>query len=334
MNRGERLGMAATAETTPETGAAERKRHSMATDLFLRLVREKPLGTLGAVIILLLILVGIFADVIAPYGVNEMDLYARLEGPSAAHLMGTDNLGRDLFSRIAYGARISMYVGLGASAIATLGAAIIGIVSGFFGGWVDMVIQRFVDAFMCFPPLFILLTVMSVLGPGLLQVILVLGIWTSIGQSRIVRSAVISIRRNMYVEAARAIGTPPSAILVRHILPNIMAPIIILFTTTMGAMILAEATLSFLGFGIPPPTPAWGGMLSRSGRTFMLYAPWMALWPGLALIVVVYGINMLGDAVRDILDPKLRGGLGRYGGVKVEKKKKWNQAQGLTGGEE
>jgi len=287
-------------EISPEA-IEERKSHSLLVDLVIRLVREKPLGTVGGVIVLVLFLVG------AP--------------PSGSHLMGADNLGRDLLSRIIFGARISMYVGLGASVISTVGATLIGIVSGWFGGKTDMVIQRIVDAFMCFPPLFLLLTVMAILGPGLIQVILVLGILTWFGSSRVVRSAVIAIKMNVYLEAAKAIGAPQGRIVLRHILPNIMAPIIIMFTVGMGGFILAEATLSFLGFGIPPPTPSWGGMLSESGRRYMLLAPWMALWPGLALAIVVYGINMLGDAARDILDPRLRGGLGRYGKAKVKETK-------------
>ena len=300
----------------PAEALDERKRHSLLVDLVIRLVREKPLGTIGGVIVLVLFLVGIFANFLAPYGFNEIQLSDRLSPPSGSHLMGADNLGRDLLSRIIFGARISMYVGMGASILATFGATMIGIISGWFGGKTDMVIQRFVDSIMCFPPLFILLTVMALLGPGLIQVILVLGILTWFGSSRIVRAAVIGIKMNVYLEAAKAIGAPPTKILARHILPNIMAPIIIMFTIGMGGFILAEATLSFLGFGIPPPTPSWGGMLSESGRRYMLLAPWMALWPGAALAIVVYGINMLGDAVRDILDPRLRGGLGRYGGVK------------------
>jgi len=300
----------------------ERKRHSLLVDVVIRLVKEKPLGTVGGVIVLVLFLVGIFADFLAPYGYNEIQLAARLAPPSGQYLLGADNLGRDLMSRIIFGARISMYVGLGSSVVATIGGVLIGIISGWFGGKTDMIIQRLVDAVMCFPPLFFLLTVMAILGPGLIQVIMVLGVLTWFGNSRVVRSAVIAIKMNVYLEAAKAIGASPIRILARHILPNITAPIIIMFTVGMGGFILAESTLSFLGFGIPPPVPSWGGMLSESGRRYMLLAPWMALWPGLALAIVVYGVNMLGDALRDLLDPRLRGGLGRYGNVKVKKAKK------------
>jgi peptide/nickel transport system permease protein len=212
-----------------------------------------------------------------------------------------------------------MYVGLGGSILYTLIAVTIGVLSGFIGGKFDLIAQRFVDGFMCFPPLVFYLTRMALAGPGLVQVILVLGTTTGITGSRVVRSAVIGIKENVYVEAARAIGSSPNRMLIRHILPNIMAPIIIIFTIHVGQFILAEATLSFLGFGIPPPTPSWGGMLSGAGRQFMYLAPWMALWPGAALAIAVYGINMLGDALRDLLDPRLRGGVGRYGMTKAKR---------------
>ncbi len=212
-----------------------------------------------------------------------------------------------------------MIVGLAASAITVFVAVIIGLPSGFTGGKFDLVVQRAVDAFMCFPWLFFVLTIMAITGPGLLNVIIVLGVLYGIWASRIVRSAVIGIKENLYVEAAVAIGSPTWRVLIKNILPNIMAPIIIIFTISVGGMILSEASMSFLGFGIPPPIPSWGGMLSSSGRQYMLIAPWLAIWPGLALSIAVFGINMLGDAVRDILDPRLRGGLGRYGGVGVKK---------------
>ena len=296
-----------------------RKRRPFLLDLFIRLIKEKPMGVVGGVIVLALFLCGIFADVLAPYGFNEFDLDSILSGPSAQHLIGADNLGRDLLSRIIYGARISLIVGVGASALDAIIATLLGIVSGYFGGKTDLIMQRFVDAVMCFPALFLYLTVMAVVGPGVLSVTLVLGITRGIRSSRIVRSAVIGIKENIYVEAARAIGAPAGSILYRHILPNIMAPVIIIFSVAIGHMIIAEASLSFLGFGIPPPTPSWGGMLNQTGRRYMEVAPWLALWPGLSLAVVVYGMNMLGDAMRDLLDPRLRGGIGRYEGVKIKK---------------
>ncbi|MFC2052643.1 ABC transporter permease [Chloroflexota bacterium] len=298
------------------------KKHSLLGEVFTRLLREKPMGTIGFAIVMILFITGVFADVLAPYGMNEIHLADRLGPPSPQYALGTDNLGRDLLSRIIHGARISMYVGLGAAFLATLSAMLVGLVSGFVGGKTDLVIQRFIDAFMSFPPLFIYLTVMALLGPGLIQVILVLGVAYGLRHSRVVRGAVIGIKENAYVEAARAIGCSTIRTINRHILPNVMAPLIILFTVRLGMAIQAEATLSFLGFGIPPPAPSWGGMLSRGGRQYMYQAPWMALWPGLALAIAVYGINMLGDALRDILDPRMRGGLGRYGGVKTKRFRK------------
>ena len=315
--------------TTDTLTEVEPRRHSLLVDLVIRLVKEKPLATIGGVIVLAMFITGIFADLawlglpevgLAPYGINEPNLLASLKPPSTQYILGTDLIGRDLFSRMIHGARVSMIVGLAGSGLCVLVAMIIGLVSGFFGGKFDIVVQRIVDAVMCFPPLFLYLTVMAMLGRGLLQVILVLGVSRGIRNSRVVRSAVIGIKENVYVEAATAIGAPNRRILFQHILPNIMAPIIIIFTITMGGMILSEATLSFLGFGIPPPIPSWGGMLSGQARTYMLMAPWLAVWPGLALSIAVYGINMLGDGVRDILDPRLRGGLGRYGRAKTKKR--------------
>ena len=300
--------------TTVGAVVTEKKRPPFLLEVVIRLVKEKPLGTIGGVIVLILFLVGIFANFLAPYGYNEMVLGARLQGPSTTYWLGTDNLGRDLLSRIIYGARISMIVGLAVPAISVTLSLIIGGISGYFGGTLDLIIQRFVDTVMCFPGLVIMLTVVAIVGPGLVQVILLLGILGGIGGSvRVTRSVVIGVKSNVYVEAARAIGCKSTRVMLKHILPNIMAIVIVSFSMGMGGAILAEATLSFLGFGIPPPAPSWGGMLSGPARRYMLQAPWMALWPGLALSLVVYGMNMLGDGLRDILDPRLRGGLGRYG---------------------
>lgn len=300
---------------------AEEKRHGMFADLCIRLVKEKPLGLIGGVIVLGLFLVGIFADFLAPYGYNETNLSERLAPPSVTHFLGTDNMGRDMLSRIIYGARVSMIVGLAGAGLSAVVGFLVGGVSGYFGGKFDIIFQRFVDAIMCFPSLILYLAIMAIIGQGLLPVILVLGITTGFMASRTIRSAVIGIKQNMYIQAAEATGTKTSSILLRHILPNIMPVIIVGFTLTVGSMILSEAMLSFLGYGIPPPTPTWGSMLQGSARRFMLQAPWMALWPGVALALAVYGVNMFGDALRDLWDPRLRGGLGRYGrAVKIKKR--------------
>ncbi|MFC1939749.1 ABC transporter permease [Chloroflexota bacterium] len=305
----------------------EQKRHSFLIDLIVRLIKEKPLGTIGGVIVLVMFLVGIFADQLAPYGMNEIHLVERLSPPSAKYIFGTDDLGRDVFSRVIGGARISMIVGVAGSCLTAVIALIIGISCAFIGGKFDITIQRIVDAWMAFPMIFVGLTAIALLGPGLVQVILVLGMFDGIRNSRVVRAAAMAIKENVYVQAALTVGCSDFRILARHILPNIMAPVIIVVTVCMGHMIMAEATLSFLGLGIPPPLPSWGGMLSAEGRQFMAMAPWMAIWPGFALSAAVFGINMLGDGMRDLLDPRLRGSLGRYGGVKVKKMvRKSNQA--------
>ena len=230
--------------------ATERKRHSWLVDFFIRLVREKPLGTLGAVI-----------------------------------------------------------------------STTIGMLSGYIGGKIDLILQRFIDAVMCLPFLPILLVIVALVGPGMLTVIIAMGIVWGINGSRWMRGIILSYKENMYIEAAKAIGCPTRRILTRHLLPNVMPFVITGFTISVPGVIITEAALSFLGFGVPPPEPSWGGMLSGPGRTNMFLAPWMAIWPGLALSLVVYSISMFGDALRDLLDPRLRGGVGRYG-VRVKKGKK------------
>jgi peptide/nickel transport system permease protein len=272
-----------------------------------KLLREKRLGAAGAVIALLFLFVGLFATVLAPYGMNEINMKARLQPPSWAHPFGTDNLGRDMLSRCIYGAQISVIIGLAVASIGMVISALIGIVSGYFGGKVDLVIQRFVDAWMSFPGLVVLIVVASVFGSGIPQIIITLGLLIGIGGSRIVRSAVISVREHMYIHAAQSVGASPFRILWRHVLPNVVPPLIVLFTSAVGTAILAESGLSFLGLGVPPPAPTWGGMLSGNGRTFMLQGPWLALAPGLCLTLVVYSTNVFGDALRDILDPRMRG---------------------------
>jgi peptide/nickel transport system permease protein len=272
-----------------------------------RLVREKPLGAFGGLLVLILMLCAMFAHWIAPYPYDETNARQRLKPPSAQFYLGTDNLGRDVFSRIVYGARVSVTVGFGAVALSILLATILGVTSGYFGGKVDVLVQRIVDAAMAFPTLVILLSIMAVLGPGLMNVILVLGIVPSANRSRVIRSATLAAKENQYVEAALAVGASHLRIILRYILPNVMAPIIIIATNALGAVILVESTLSFLGFGVPPPYPSWGEMLSGSGRSYMYKAPWMAIWPGVAISLAVFGFNMLGDALRDLLDPRLRG---------------------------
>ena len=272
-----------------------------------RLIRDKPLGAMGGLVLVFMVLCALFADVLAPYGQNQVSMLERLQAPSWKHWFGTDNLGRDVLSRCLYGARLSVIIGCSAAAIATLISVTIGIVSGYLGGRADMITQRFVDAWMSFPDLVILIVVVSVLGPGMPQTIGTLGLLLGIAGSRIIRSAVVSVRENMYVHAAQSLGASSLHILWKHILPNVLPPIIVLFTTRVGTVILAESGLAFLGLGVPPPAPTWGGMLSGSGRTFMFQGPWLALAPGLCLTMLVYSTNVFGDALRDLLDPRMRG---------------------------
>ena len=272
-----------------------------------RLFRDKPVGAIAGLVFLAFLFCGVFADWLAPYGFNEISPLKRLKPPSWEHPFGTDNLGRDVLSRCLHGAQLSVIIGLSAAALATVISVLIGILTGFLGGRFDMVTQRFVDGWMSFPELVILIVVVSVVGPGMPQIIGTLGLLLGIAGSRIIRSAVVSVRENMYVHAAQSIGASTARILWRHILPNVLPPVIVLFTTRVGAVILAESGLSFLGLGVPPPAPTWGGMLSGSGRTYMFQGPWLALAPGLCLTVVVYATNMFGDALRDLLDPRMRG---------------------------
>ena len=287
-----------------------RWRRSPGSEFFYRLFTEKPLGAFGAVVCVIFLFTGIFADLIAPYGYNEMNPIDRLQAPSFGYWLGTDQIGRDVFSRIVHGARTSLIIGFSAALISILISGLIGITTGFFRGKFDMIVQRMVDAWMSFPDLVVVIVAVSVFGPGMWQVILVLSLLYGIAGSRIVRSAVLSAKENDYVRAAESIGVSVPRILWRHILPNIMAPLIVLFTTRLAAVILVEAALSFLGLGVPPPAPSWGGMLSFEGRSYMFQAPWLAIMPGLAITIVVYNINMFGDAMRDLLDPRMRG----YGG--------------------
>jgi peptide/nickel transport system permease protein len=277
------------------------------------MITEKPLGTAGLIITVVFLATAIFANYLAPYAPNQLHGLSALKGPSLQFWLGTDNLGRDLLSRIIFGARVSVIVGLGASIVASVVEITVGVLAGYIGGTFDLVVQRFVDAVMCFPGLILMMVIISLVGAGIMQTILVLGITWGITGSRLIRSATMSIKENMYVQAAISVGSSTPDIIFNHIIPNIMAPIIVQFTTRIPAIILTEASLSFLGFGIPPPAVSWGAMLSGSARTYMRKDPWMAFWPGLALSLVVYGVSMFGDALRDLLDPRLRGGIGRYG---------------------
>ncbi|MGH2583712.1 MAG: ABC transporter permease [Dehalococcoidia bacterium] len=294
--------------------AARRRSKPWYLDVAVRLVREKPLGAFGAVIVLVLVLVAIFANVLATYPYERVHLADTLLPPGTAgidgptYILGTDNLGRDVYSRIVYGARVSMTVAFGAVGLGLLFAVLLGTFSAFMGGAVDLVLQRVVDAWISIPFFILLLTIMMIFEPGIGPVIFALALAGTFSNSRVVRSAVLSTMTMPYIEAARATGATNGRIILRHVLPNIMAPIIVVATLGLGNVILAESALSFLGFGVPPPFPTWGQMLSGSSLSFMYEAPWLAVVPGVAISLAVFGFNMFGDALRDLLDPRLRGG--------------------------
>ena len=289
-------------------GVAQRKRRNRWLDFVVRLFREKPLAATGLVIVVVMLVTALLADFIAPYDYREQNLQESLMGHSFTHLMGTDQLGRDIFSRIVVGARVSLVVAFSCVAGFLVIAIVFGMGTGYMGGKIDMLIQRFVDGWMTIPTLIILLAMVSVVGQGLWQIILVLSLDRGISTSRVLRGEALALKETTYVEAARAVGAGHLRVFLLHVVPNAFAPIIIMATISLGVFILAEASLSFLGYGVPPPFPTWGSMLSGSGLSYMQRAPWMAIWPGVALTIGVWAFNMLGDGMRDQLDPRLRGG--------------------------
>jgi peptide/nickel transport system permease protein len=271
-------------------------------------IRRKPLGAASAALIALIVLTAIFADVLAPYDPLAAQPEIRLSPPSWEHPFGTDDIGRDVFSRVIYGSRISLWVGLLAVGIGTVAGMIIGLLCGYCEGRTDLLLQRIMDAIQAIPGLMLALAIVSVLTPNTTNAMLAIAMVIIPGNSRIVRGAVLAAKQNRYVEAAQAIGCRHPRIILSHILPNVTAPILVVASIWLGNAILIEASLSFLGVGTQPPTPSWGLMLSSSGRAFMEQAPWLALFPGLAISLSVLGFNLFGDTLRDAWDPKLRRG--------------------------
>jgi peptide/nickel transport system permease protein len=271
-----------------------------------KFIVTKPLGAIGGVIVLAMIFVAVFAESIAPYDPYEINQRLQFKPPSVQHWFGTDEFGRDLFSRIVYGARVAMLIGLSAAFIGATGGAILGVISAYLGGKVDLFIQRIVDIMLAFPLLILALAIVTVLGRSIPNVVLAIAIPIIPRTTRIVRSTALSIKEHMYVEAARAVGCSHLMIMARHLIPNVMAPYLIMLTAQFGNAILTEASLSFLGLGTAEPTPSWGLMLSGSALSYAEKAAWVAIFPGIAISLAVFGFNLFGDSLRDALDPKLR----------------------------
>jgi peptide/nickel transport system permease protein len=256
-------------------------------------------------ILLILVLLAVFAPLIAPYDPLKTSLLQTRKPPSLEHIFGTDELGRDLFSRILFGAQVTLLVGFSAVLLGSLFGAAIGALSAYAGHSVDFVVQRLADMLMAFPPLVLALAALSVLGPTQINATLVIGAVLAPGTNRVIRAATLVVKEKPYIDSARVIGASNGRILWRYVLPNILAPIIVIASVQLGNAIIVQASLAFLGLGPPPPTPSWGGMLSGAGRTYIEQAPWLAIFPGAAICLVVFAFNLLGDAVRDLLDPRL-----------------------------
>ena len=297
--------MAVTPQTIDELARADARRDGWIAAI-LGFARQRPLGAVGATIIVVMVVLAATAGVAAPYDPLANDYGAMLAAPSAEHWLGTDAFGRDVLSRIIYGSRTALMVGLGASVLgATLGSAI-GVASAYFGGRVDLVVQRVMDIFFAFPVIILALAVVAILGTGAGNVILAIATPMVPRCARVVRSSALAVREMPYVDAARASGFRHGRIILRHMLPNVMAPILIMATAFLGEAILLEASLSFLGLGVQEPIAAWGLMLRGAAVEFAETAPWMAIFPGVAISLAVFGFNLFGDSLRDALDPRLR----------------------------
>jgi peptide/nickel transport system permease protein len=298
--------MATTALTHAQAAAALAPRLTVGEEV-VKFVRTKPLGAGGASIILGMVLVAVFAGVLAPYDPYWGDYALQFARPSADHWFGTDEFGRDVLSRIMYGARIALFVGLTASFAGCTVGALLGVVSAYWGGRVDLLLERLMDILLAFPQLILALAISSILGPAVQNVVVAISIPIVPRVARVVRSAALSVKENVYVEAVQALGASRRRVILQHIVPNVTAPYIIMLTAQLGAAILAEAALSYLGLGAAEPTPSWGLMLSGSAPSYAEKAPWIALFPGIAISLGVFGFNLFGDSLRDTLDPKLRG---------------------------
>lgn len=284
--------------------AAHRQGLQAVTD-FIKSVLRNRLAAIGTVIVVLLVVAAVFAPWIAPFAPEQQLPTEALQGPSATHLFGTDNIGRDIFSRVVFGTRVSLIVGISSMVFSTVFGVLIGLASGYYGGRMDTVLMRAMDALLAFPAILLAIFIVAVLGPSLLNAILAVGVVYTPTFARLVRAGALSIREKEYLEAARAIGAGDLHIMIHAILRNSLSPIIVQFSLGVGYAILVEASLSFLGLGVQPPTPAWGSMLG-AGRNYMAFAPWLTTFPGLAIFVTVLGFNFVGDGLREALDPHMR----------------------------
>lgn len=298
--------MAQSAETIVLPAGYTPERRSKTSSLW-RFMRAKPLGAAGGIMLVILCAASLAAPLVATHDPLLNDTSAQLVAPSSEHLFGTDQYGRDLFSRVVYGGRTSLGISVAAGLISAIAATAIGIISAYYGKWIDFSIQRIVDTLMSIPALVFLIAVMVTFGVTITNMILALAVSFSIGMTRVIRSTAISTVVRDYVSAARSIGAPSWWIMWRHVLPNVLPTTLVLLTINFGSIIIAEATLSFLGLGILPPTPSWGSMLSGEGRVYMYVAWWLLAFPTIVLSIAVFGINMLGDALRDWLDPRRHG---------------------------
>jgi peptide/nickel transport system permease protein len=271
-----------------------------------KFISTKPLGAIGGCVILLMLLTAVLADTVAPYDPYQINQLLQFKPPSLQHWLGTDEFGRDILTRLLYGARIALFIGFTAAFIGATAGAILGVISAYLGGKVDLILQRVMDVMLAFPLLILALAIVSVLGRSLPNVVLAIAIPIIPRTTRIVRSNALSIKEHIYVEAARAVGSSHPWVILRHIIPNVMAPYLIMLTAQFGNAILVEASLSFLGLGTAEPTPSWGLMLSGSAPSYAEKAPWVAIFPGLAISLAVFGFNLFGDSLRDALDPRLR----------------------------
>jgi peptide/nickel transport system permease protein len=300
--------MATRIEVAHTTAATTLRPRLTAGDEVVKFIRTKPLGAAGALIILAMLAVAALAQVLAPYDAYEGDYALQFARPSLEHWLGTDEFGRDLLSRIMYGARIALFVGFAASFLGCTLGGLLGVVSAYLGGKVDLLLERLMDVLLAFPQLILALAIASILGPAVQNVVIAIAIPIIPRAARVVRATALSVKENVYVEAVSALGAPRWRIVLRHIVPNVVAPYIIMLTAQLGGAILAEAALSYLGLGAAEPTPSWGLMLSGSALAYAEKAPWIPLFPGIAISLGVFGFNLFGDSLRDALDPKLRKG--------------------------